>query len=420
MGATSQTVQSSTRSFSLAFPRLWLIVILASSWALLEVTSQAFAQTELSAGDLVLPKSGTPGTLPPSIELNTSGDVGLATAGGSAFLKQYREPKLRAARDVTLYRNISPAVTLVITPSGFGSGSLIDGGRILTNWHVVRGNRQVNIIYKPADPFGKPSTLGMTTAEIIKIDSVRDLALLQPLALPSRLVKPIKVAGQDNIEVGADVHAIGHPTGEAWTYTTGIVSQIRPDYEWKGGPNDIQHRATVIQTQTPINPGNSGGPLLADDEQLVGVNSFVAVGAQGLNFAVSARDVRAFLEAPMSQVNIDPQNNCVMFEGRDNEDKAFLRRISTKCDNWVDVAIIVPDDKTKAIMALLDTQRKSKVDGIVLDERRSGKWNTSFWDPKLDETFPLHGLHPKGELLPNSFEPRCRPPSRPLKNFRCS
>jgi S1-C subfamily serine protease len=40
--------------------------------------------------------------------------------------------------------------------------------------------------------------------------------------------------------VGADVHAIGHPTGEAWTYTTGIVSQIRPDYEWRSGPQDVQ------------------------------------------------------------------------------------------------------------------------------------------------------------------------------------
>jgi hypothetical protein len=295
---------------------------------------------------------------------------------------------------------------------------LIDGGYILTNWHVVSGYRQVNVIYKPVDPFGKATEI--TTADVIKIDSVRDLAMLRPLALPSRFVKPIKVATQDNIEVGADVHAIGHPTGEAWTYTTGVVSQIRPNYEWKGGEQEISHRATVIQTQTPINPGNSGGPLLSDDEQLVGVNSFGATGMQGLNFAVSARDVRALLDAPLSQVKLEPKNNCVKFEGRDKDNTAFLREISTKCDNWGDVVIVIPDDKRKAIMAYLDTQRKNKVDGIVLDERRSGKWNTSFWDPKLDETFPLHGLHPKGELLPNSMEPRCRPPSRPLKNFRCS
>src|SRR5262249_62247933 len=132
--------------------------------------------------------------------------------------------------------------------------------------------------------------------------------LLQPRSLPARLIKPIKVAPGDNLEVGADVHAIGHPTGETWTYTTGIVSQIRPDYEWSGGPNDVKHRATVIQTQTPINPGNSGGPLLEDSGMLVGVNSFWQPKAQGINFSVSAKDVRAFLAAPVAQTV--PEDRC--------------------------------------------------------------------------------------------------------------
>ena len=408
------------RTTFIEFPRRCLLVVIVGIFSLLlPISGQAVTQEGLSAKSLVLPQPGSPGPLPSDIELNTSADPGVAAAGGSAFLKKYRERRTtRSGRDISIFRNTASAVVLVVTASGFGSGSLIDGGQILTNWHVVQGNSQTSIIYKPVDPYGKPSAQDMTTAEVIKLDRVRDLALLRPFAVPSRLVRRIKVAPQDNIEVGADVHAIGHPTGEAWTYTTGIVSQIRPDYEWKGSPDDIAHRATVIQTQTPINPGNSGGPLLSDEEELVGVNSFGAKGAQGLNFAVSARDVRAFLSAPMSR--IEPENNCVIFDGRDDRNTAFLRRISIKCDNWVDVAIIVPDDKKEPIMALLDTRRKGKVDGVVLDERRSGKWNVSFWDPNLDETFPLRGLHPKGELIPNSFEPRCRPPSRPMKNFRCS
>jgi hypothetical protein len=71
-------------------------------------------------------------------------------------------------------------------------------------------------------------------------------------------------------------------------------------------------------------------------------------------------------------------------------------------------------------MALIDLNRRNKVEGIVLDERRVGKWNTSFWDPKLDETFPLRGLHPDGKLMPTSMEQRCRAPTKPLKNFECS
>jgi S1-C subfamily serine protease len=187
-------------------------VLLTISSAVLAVGNQALAQNELTPRDLVLPKAGTPASLPPTIELNTSGDIDLAIAGGSAFLKQYKEPKTRGPRDVAIFRDTSPAVVFVVTPNGFGSGSLIEGDLILTSAHVVGRYRQVNIIYKPIHPYGKPSAQDFTTAEIIKIDPIRDLALLHPFALPSRLVKLIKVAAQDNIEVGADVHAIGHPT----------------------------------------------------------------------------------------------------------------------------------------------------------------------------------------------------------------
>src|SRR5262249_1261133 len=152
---------------------------------------------------------------------------------------------------------------------------------------------------------------------VIKTDPVHDLALLRPKALPSRAIKPIIIATQDNIEVGADVRAIGHPTGEIWTYTTGIVSQIRPNYEWSYDEKDVKHRATVIQTQTPINPGNSGGPLLGDDAQLIGVNTFGPKDTQGLNFAISAKDVRAFLAAPATQTAVEEEcKPRTLFEGR--------------------------------------------------------------------------------------------------------
>ena len=110
----------------------------------------------------------------------------------------------------------------------------------------------------------------------------------------------------------------------------------------------------------------------------------------------------------------------VLFEGRSKNDDGFISNISLKCDERTDIIIVIPDDKKKPVMALLDINRRNKVEGVVLDEGRSGKWNTSYWDPKLDETFPLHGLHPDGKLMPSSMEQRCHPPSEPLKNFKCS
>ncbi len=119
--------------------------------------------------------------------------------------------------------------------------------------------------------------------DVIKIDVQRDLALIRPRSLPKRPIRPLELATKE-VEIGADVHAIGHPQGEGWTYTKGVVSSVRPNYHWFYGPGDT-HQATVIQTQTPINFGSSGGPLLSDDGRIVGVNTFIKTG---LNFAVAA------------------------------------------------------------------------------------------------------------------------------------
>ena len=97
------------------------------------------------------------------------------------------------------------------------------------------------------------------------------------------------------MNIGDDVHAIGHPLGEDWTYTRGYVSQLRKDYAWQTGVSE-HHVANVIQTQTPINPGNSGGPLLNDNGELIGVNSFGNTRGEGINFAIDMTSVSAFLK----------------------------------------------------------------------------------------------------------------------------
>jgi Trypsin-like peptidase domain len=144
-------------------------------------------------------------------------------------------------------------------------------------------------------------------ADVIKLDVRRDLALLRPVSIPSR--RPLDISTEDTIDVGTDVVAIGHPTGEAWTFTKGIVSAFRPDYEWTGGPNDSKHIATVIQTQTPINPGNSGGPLLTEDGKIVGVNAFGTKGTEGINFAIAAKEILAFLANIRLPSPTDPSCN---------------------------------------------------------------------------------------------------------------
>jgi S1-C subfamily serine protease len=344
---------------------------------------------------------------------------------GAALLTQFKDivPHTRGPRDVSLFRDAAPSVVLIQTRDGIGSGSLLKDNIILTNLHVVGRERQVTVVFKPTDPSGRLKDDEVSRADVIKADRQRDLALLRPRSLPSRLIRPLEISPQDTIEVGSDVFAIGHPKEDAWTYTKGIVSAFRPDFVWSvGSGTDDQHRATVIQTQTPINPGNSGGPLLSEDGKLVGVNSFIAQEAQGLNFAVAAKEVRVFLAN--SNNGLEAENSCaepkIIFEGRNNKNTGFLRSVSFHCADKADLTIFAADNKREPIVAYLDLKRWGKTEGVVLDQGRTGRWNLSYWDSKLDDTYPIKGLHPDGKLLPSKFEPRCPPGSVPLTKLRCS
>ena len=342
---------------------------------------------------------------------------------GQALVTLFNDsvPRTRGAQDISLFRNAAPSVVLIWTKDGaLGSGSLLKDNTILTNRHVVAGEREVTVVFKPSDPSGSAKNDEVVQADVIKLDALRDLALVRPASIPSR--RPLDISTEDRIDVGTDVAAIGHPSAKTWTFTKGIVSAFRPGYEWSGGPNDSKHVATVIQTQTPINPGNSGGPLLTEDGKIVGVNSFVTPGAENLNFAVAANEIRAFLANPKS--DIQAQNKCtqakIIFEGRNNDNTAFIRMISLRCDDKADIMIVVPDKKREAIFALVYSKRQDKPDGLVLDPKRSGKWTTSFWDVNFDETFPLKGLHPDGKLMPSTYVQRCAGGQKPVKDFKCA
>ncbi len=196
-----------------------------------------------------------------------------------------------------LFERTAAAVVLIAdNRGGQGSGVVISRaeGLIVTNWHVIQNTSRPSVFFKPAEGLIiEPAAMHLP--EVVLLDRDADLAILRAAAIPEHVVE-LPLGELPGVRVGADVHAIGHPTGELWTYTRGIVSQVRTDYEWRGEAN-IPHRATVIQTQTPINPGNSGGPLMDDEGNIIGINSFIRPRAQGLNYAVSVDEVRALLTA---------------------------------------------------------------------------------------------------------------------------
>jgi S1-C subfamily serine protease len=205
----------------------------------------------------------------------------------------------RGATDVLVYKKAAPATVLVVTDQGLGSGVLVSStGDVVTNYHVVRNAKQVAVVFKPERGIQIRKELARLAIPT-KIDEVADLALLRVQNPPPNLPY-LSLGTTMTLEVGDDVHAIGHPEGEVWTYTTGTISQIRPKYDWTGD-DKITHRATVIQTQTAINPGNSGGPLLNNQAEVIGINSFRMEG-EGLNYAIAADTVGTFLKRPTSRI----------------------------------------------------------------------------------------------------------------------
>ena len=135
---------------------------------------------------------------------------------GQALVSLFKDafPHTRGAPDILLFRNVAPSVVLIWTNDGaLGSGSLLKDNTILTNRHVVGGEREVTVLFKPSDPSGKANPDEVVQADVIKLDGQRDLALLRPASIPSR--RPLDISAEDSIDVGTDVAAIGHPNGRA-------------------------------------------------------------------------------------------------------------------------------------------------------------------------------------------------------------
>jgi S1-C subfamily serine protease len=316
----------------------------------------------------------------------------------------------RGAADAQIYRSVSPAVVLIATNDGLGSGSLISSsGEILTNWHVVMGYSDVGVVFKPADEGQPPTKDDVVTGHVVKYDEVADLALVL-VANPPKGASFLKLGDSSEISVGLDVHAIGHPTGEAWTYTKGIISQYRLGFQWE--PDDgIKHKADVIQTQTPINPGNSGGPLVSESGTLLGVNSFKAPG-EGLNFAVSVADVRKFLARSGSRLAegkspAPAKSECVpkeVSQWRSKANDATVVGIDMTCIGKIDGVLIYPDDKSQAVLLKVDRNHDGRADVIFFDFKRRDKWDMSWWDENFDGRWTLVGYHDDGSLTPTRFE----------------
>jgi S1-C subfamily serine protease len=177
---------------------------------------------------------------------------------------------------------VGPAVVRVDTRDrvdgkprgGTGSGVVISpDGLALTNAHVVNGAREIRL----------SDTEGRTTeARLLGIDPDTDLALLRADAARSFAFAPL--GDSKTLKRGHIAIAIGNPLGFESTVTAGVISALGRSLRATTG-RTIED---VIQTDAALNPGNSGGPLVSSRGEVIGINTAVIMGAQGICFAVAS------------------------------------------------------------------------------------------------------------------------------------
>ncbi|MCM0082610.1 DegQ family serine endoprotease [Geomonas sp. Red32] len=157
-----------------------------------------------------------------------------------------------------------------VKQQSLGSGFIIDrNGYIITNNHVVDKADEIKVKLSDGREF---------TAKVVGRDSKTDLALIK-ISSTFRELPVLPLGDSDKMRVGDWVLAVGNPFGLEHTVTQGIISATGRVIG--SGPYD-----NFLQTDAPINPGNSGGPLINMQGEVIGINTAIIQGGQGIGFAI--------------------------------------------------------------------------------------------------------------------------------------
>ena len=211
------------------------------------------ASAQSARADAAIPAAELVGATAPSVARVTTELVGIAAFGGP------------------------------LPPTGAGTGIVLDeDGHILTNSHVIEGAETVSATLHDGASYD---------ARVVGLDPATDLAVIK---ISADGLSPAALGESANLLAGEDVIAIGYVMGlpGAPSVSKGVVSAVGRHINTDGNFTLID----LIQTDAAINSGNSGGPLVNSRGEVVGVNTAIVRGVQGVGFAVNIDDAKAVSE----------------------------------------------------------------------------------------------------------------------------
>ncbi|WP_088242971.1 HhoA/HhoB/HtrA family serine endopeptidase [Calothrix rhizosoleniae] len=216
---------------------------------------------------------------------------------------------------------------------GNGSGFIINSnGEILTNAHVVDGADVVTVTLKDGRSFD---------GKVLGEDKVTDVAVIK---IDAKSLPVVPLGNSQQLQSGEPVIAIGNPLGLDYTVTSGIISATGRSSRDIGASGD--KRVDYLQTDAAINPGNSGGPLLNIRGQVIGMNTAIIRGAQGLGFAIPINTVQRISQQLITKGRVDHPYLGIVMTTLNQELKerlqAELNNFNINADKGVLLVRVVP------------------------------------------------------------------------------
>jgi S1-C subfamily serine protease len=250
---------------------------------------------------------------------------------------------------------------------GAGSGVVVThDGILLTNSHVVAGARSIDVTF----PDGRHSA-----ARLLGEDQDTDLAVLR--TDENSAAVPAQLHDSKAVRPGQLAIAIGNPLGFEQTVTAGVVSAIGRSLRASNG----RLIDDVIQTDAALNPGNSGGPLVDSSGRVIGINTAMIMGAQGICFSVASNTALLVLTQILSHgrvrraaIGIHGQHTIIprhIARHAGVSQASGIRVMDVQKDSPAAQAGILSGD----LIIAIDQQSVTGIDDLLrlLDHRRVGK-----------------------------------------------
>ena len=250
---------------------------------------------------------------------------------------------------------------------GTGSGVVVSpDGLILTNNHVIDGSQAITVSLSDGRKFA---------ARALGRDADTDLAVLR--GETGETLPAARIANSKQVRPGQIAIAIGNPLGFQSTVTAGIVSAVGRSLRAQNG----RLIGDVIQTDAALNPGNSGGPLATSAGEVIGINTAMILGAQGICFSVASNTALHVLTQILAHGRVRRARIGIVAEQTTLPTRLVYKTGLTQ-SGGVRIREVQPDSPADAaglkagdLLVRLDGEQVTGVDDMfrMLDARRIGK-----------------------------------------------